>query len=62
MALYSAILTQLAGSILAGIFIGKWLDEKSGLEPLFLIVGILTGLTVGAYAVIKTVRQFLSGD
>ncbi|GIN20310.1 AtpZ/AtpI family protein [Siminovitchia fordii] len=60
MALYSAILGQLAGSVLAGIFIGRWLDEKTGLEPLFMIVCLLAGLTAGVFAVILTIRQ--SGD
>ncbi|VEF46471.1 AtpZ protein [Bacillus freudenreichii] len=62
MAIYSAVLTQLAGSVLAGIFIGRWLDGKSGMEPLFLIVGLLLGLAVGTFGVIMTIRQFLSGD
>ncbi|RWR13472.1 AtpZ/AtpI family protein [Siminovitchia fortis] len=60
MALYSAILAQLTGSILAGIFIGRWLDEKAGLEPLFMIIGLLAGLAAGVFAVILTIRQ--SGD
>ena len=35
MALMSAILSQLVGSILIGIFSGRWLDQKWGTEPLF---------------------------
>lgn len=60
MALYSAISAQLTGSILLGIFIGKWLDGKTGLEPLFMIIGLLTGLAAGIFTVILTIRQ--SGD
>ncbi len=60
MALYSAILAQLAGSVLVGIFLGRWLDEKIGLEPLFMIIGLLAGLAIGVLGVILTVRQ--SGD
>ncbi|GIN90847.1 membrane protein [Siminovitchia terrae] len=60
MALYSAILAQLAGSVLVGIFLGRWLDEKIGLEPLFLIVCLLAGLAIGVFGVILTIRQ--SGD
>lgn len=62
MALYSAILSQLVGSILIGIFIGRWLDGQFGTMPLFLIVGIFLGLAVGVYAMIKLIRQFFSGE
>ncbi|MFD1708738.1 AtpZ/AtpI family protein [Siminovitchia sediminis] len=62
MAIYSAILSQLTGSVLAGIFVGNWLDGKTGMEPTFLIICLLAGLTVGVIAVILTIRQFLSGD
>ncbi len=60
MALYSAVLAQLAGSVLVGIFLGRWLDEKIGLEPLFLIICLLAGLAIGVFGVILTIRQ--SGD
>jgi len=62
MALMSAILSQLVGTILVGIFAGRWLDRAIGTEPLFLIIGLLLGLAAGVYAVIHTVRKFNSGD
>lgn len=62
MALMSAILSQLVGSVLIGIFIGKWLDGKTGTEPLFLIVGLLIGLAAGVYATIRLVQHFYSGE
>jgi F0F1-type ATP synthase assembly protein I len=62
MALMSIILSQLAGSILVGLFLGKWLDEKTGTEPLFLVMGLLIGLGAGVFAMLRSVRQFFSGE
>ncbi|MFD2683239.1 AtpZ/AtpI family protein [Bacillus seohaeanensis] len=62
MALYSAILSQLVGSILIGIFGGRWLDKIWDTTPLFLIIGLLLGLSAGTYAMLRTVQHFYSGD
>lgn len=61
-ALMSAIVSQLVGSILAGIFLGRWLDKLAGTEPLFLIICLLMGLGTGVYAMLRLIRQFYSGD
>lgn len=62
MALMSAILSQLVGSILIGIFIGRRIDQSIGTEPLFLIVGLLVGLSAGIYALLRLVNHYFSGD
>ncbi|MGD6842260.1 AtpZ/AtpI family protein [Bacillus infantis] len=62
MALMSAILSQLVGSVLIGIFLGRWLDDVIGTEPLFLILGLLIGLAAGIYAMLHLVRRFFTGD
>ncbi|MFB6466235.1 AtpZ/AtpI family protein [Cytobacillus sp. Hz8] len=62
MALMSAILSQLVGSILIGIFLGRWLDGLIGTEPLFLIIGLLLGLATGIYAMLRLIRHFFSGE
>jgi ATP synthase protein I len=62
MALMSIILSQLAGSMLIGLFFGKWLDGQVGTEPLFLVLGLLMGLGTGIYAMLRSVRQFFSGE
>jgi len=62
MALMSGILSQLVGSVLLGIFAGRWLDRLVGTEPLFLIIGLLLGLAAGIYAMLKLVQHFFSGE
>jgi ATP synthase protein I len=59
--LMSAISAQLVGSILVGIFAGRWLDGTFETEPLFLIIGLLLGLGAGVYAMLRLIQQF-SGD
>ncbi|MEW9500837.1 AtpZ/AtpI family protein [Jeotgalibacillus marinus] len=58
MALYSAILSQLAGSMLVGLFAGRWLDQKWNTEPLFLIMGLVLGLGTGIYAMLRHSESF----
>ncbi len=61
-ALMSGILAQLVGSILIGIFGGKWIDNKVGTFPLFLIIGLLLGLGTGIYAMIRLIQHYYSGE
>ncbi|BCB05932.1 AtpZ/AtpI family protein [Bacillus sp. KH172YL63] len=62
MVLYSAILSQLVGSILIGVFGGRWVDGMFSTTPLFLIIGLFLGLTTGIYTMLRTVQHFNSGD
>ena len=62
MALMSAIVSQLVGSILIGIFSGRWLDRTLGTEPILLIIGLLIGLAAGTYSMLLSIRHFYSGD
>lgn len=57
-ALMSAILSQLVGSVLIGIFGGRWLDKRIETEPLFLIIGLLIGLAAGTYSTIRLIQHF----
>ncbi|WLR48920.1 AtpZ/AtpI family protein [Halobacillus litoralis] len=61
MALTSAIISQLAGGPLAGVFIGKWIDGLLSTTPTFLIIGLFLGLGAGTYGTIHLVRTY-SGD
>jgi F0F1-type ATP synthase assembly protein I len=62
MALMSQIVSALVGCILIGIFTGKWLDQKWGTEPIFLIIGLLLGIAAGTYSMIASIRNYNSGD
>lgn len=62
MALYSAILSQLVGSVLIGTFTGMWLDGQFGTAPFFLIIFLLIGMVAGVWTMLQTVRKFESGD
>lgn len=62
MALMSAISAQLVGSILIGLFLGKWLDAEFGTLPLFLILGLLLGLATGIYSMLQLIKKFYGND
>lgn len=60
MALMSAIVSQLVGCILIGLFAGRWLDQKWHTEPIFLIVGLFVGIAAGTYSMLVSIRNFNS--
>ncbi|WP_076557293.1 AtpZ/AtpI family protein [Salimicrobium flavidum] len=60
--LVSAISSQLAGGILVGIFAGKWMDEQFSTDPLFMIIGLLTGLGAGTYGTIHLAGKYTGDD
>jgi ATP synthase protein I len=63
MALMSSILAQLVGSILIGIFLGRWIDSFFNWPvPVFMIIFLLLGLFTGIYGTLKLVKQFTPGD
>jgi ATP synthase protein I len=61
MALMSAIVSQLVGATLVGVFGGMWLDSQIHTKPLFLVIGLLLGLATGVYSTIRLINRFL-GD
>ena len=46
--------------ILVGTFGGLWLDSKLDTKPIFVIVGLLTGLVVAGYGVYQMIRPLIS--
>ncbi|UOQ87079.1 AtpZ/AtpI family protein [Gracilibacillus salinarum] len=58
---YSAILSQLVGAPLVGLFIGRFIDRHLSTSPLFLLIGLFIGLGAGLYGMFHYVRE-LTGD
>ena len=48
-----------ATAILLGVLLGYWLDEITGLEPLFIILGIILGLAIAMVGGFRMLQQFL---
>jgi hypothetical protein len=52
----------IAVCILLGVFIGRWVDDATGLKPTFTLVGIVLGLLIavigGARMVLRFTRRF----
>lgn len=61
LAIGSAILSQIVGGPLIGLFIGRWVDNLLSTTPLFLVIGLLLGLGAGVYGTIHYVRE-ITGD
>ena len=49
-------------AILLGVLGGLWLDDRLGTGPIFLITGILLGLTVAGYGVYAAIKPFFSNN
>ncbi len=43
----------IGGSIILGVFVGRWLDTKLNTEPILVIVGLLCGILVAFYGVYR---------
>lgn len=48
-----------AAAIILGVLIGRWADERTGLEPILTLVGILVGLAVAAVGGYRMLSPFL---
>jgi len=59
-ALFTEVGIVLALAIVAGIAVGAWVDERLQTLPIFLLVGLLTGMALGAFAVHRIVTRFLA--
>lgn len=50
---------ELAILLLAGIWIGKKIDMIYHSSPIFLLVGIVFGLSIGIWSIVKLIKPFL---
>jgi ATP synthase protein I len=55
---YLGIGFQLAATVALMFFIGRWLDGKTGNDPLFTLIFAFLGIGIGLYNFIKTVIDF----
>ncbi len=53
---------EIAVSVLAGFFLGLWLDKKLGTTPWLMIAGALSGICVGLYQLVKVAARRGSGS
>ncbi|PYZ92493.1 hypothetical protein CR194_12535 [Salipaludibacillus keqinensis] len=61
-ALMSTITSYLVGSILIGVFGGRWLDQQFNGGGLYLVLGMIVGLTTAIFGIYKAVHQFTGDD
>lgn len=54
--LYGAVGVQLAASVVAGLFLGDWLDGKLGTSPWLTLIGCLTGTAGGIWNLAKMLK------
>jgi ATP synthase protein I len=60
LALFSEIGFILLVTTLAGALSGYWIDKQIGTLPIFVVLGLLAGLGVGAGAVYRLINRFLT--
>jgi len=58
--LFSEIGFVLLVTTLAGTLAGYWLDKQLGTIPVFVLVGLAVGLSLGATAVYRLITRFLA--
>ena len=51
---YAGLGFQLVGSILLFLYAGRWVDRRIGTEPLFLLLGVFTGLAASIYSMYRS--------
>jgi F0F1-type ATP synthase assembly protein I len=60
LALFSEIGLILLVTCLGGSLIGYWVDKQLGTVPIFVVIGLLTGLAGGARLVYRLINRFLA--
>jgi ATP synthase protein I len=60
LALFSEIGFIILVTTLAGALGGHWIDGQLHTSPLFILVGLLAGLAIGAQAVYRLIQRFLA--
>ncbi|MCE7792468.1 AtpZ/AtpI family protein [Salipaludibacillus sp. CUR1] len=61
-ALMTTITSYLVGAILIGVFGGRWLDNQLDGGGLYIVIGLLVGITTAVYGIYQAVHQFMGDD
>jgi F0F1-type ATP synthase assembly protein I len=59
-ALFGEIGLIILVTTLGGSLVGYWIDRQLNTVPVFVVIGLLIGLTAGARAVYKLINRFLT--
>jgi ATP synthase protein I len=57
--LVSLIGADLAVCVIAGVYLGRYVDSLLATKPWFMMIGLLAGLGIGVYSVYRIVRGYL---
>ena len=60
LALFGEIGLVLLVTTLAGVLVGYWADQQLGTLPVFVLIGLLAGMGMGALAVRRLINRFLA--
>lgn len=59
-ALASIISAELAGSLVLGVYAGRYLDKKWHTEPWLMLTGLFLGLAAGVLGVYRSLTRFFA--
>ncbi len=59
---FTGIGWYLAAAIVLPTLGGVWLDQRTGTSPLFILLGLLLGVTVAFYGTYRMLASFLTGN
>jgi F0F1-type ATP synthase assembly protein I len=57
---YLALFSEIGLILLVTCLVGYWVDKQLGTVPIFVVVGLLTGLAAGARIVYRLINRFLA--
>ncbi|HUQ77683.1 MAG TPA: AtpZ/AtpI family protein [Patescibacteria group bacterium] len=60
LALFGEIGLVLLVTTLTGVLAGYWLDQQLGTLPVYVLIGLLAGMGMGALAVRRLINRFLA--
>ncbi|GEL08977.1 AtpZ/AtpI family protein [Salisediminibacterium halotolerans] len=62
-ALMSTISAYFIGSVVIGVIVGNWLENRYETGGLFLVGGMLLGLATAVFGIYRAIRQYMEdGD